>query len=163
MKMSTRVERENERGLRTVNREARGTLRRAGLKEGRENVVDPGADRKDGADRDIIFEIGRSVERIDCNTEARLGTEGFRQRRFLGKHRRHGDTAQRAPHQFVGDDVDVLLLIAVGIDAAILAGDACERPVPDQRGKLDRRGGDGLDHLTHRRAMRRPQRGPIEM
>src|SRR5207248_5589938 len=76
--VDTRVERDNERGLRTIDGEACRTLRRAGLKEGRQNVVAPGADRKDGADGDVVFEIGRSVERIDRDTEMRLGMQGFR-------------------------------------------------------------------------------------
>ena len=121
MKISTRrIEREHERGLRAVDDEACGALRRAGLEEGRENVVAPRADRKDGADRDVVFQVGRSVERIDRDTKRRLGIEGFRKRRFLGKDRGDRRSAQRAPHHFVGDDIDILLLIAVGIDAAVL-------------------------------------------
>ena len=81
------VEREHERGLRTVNNEAGGTLRRAGLEEGRKNVVAPGPDRKDGADRNVVFQIGRSVERIDRDAKRRIGIEGFGQRHFLGKNR----------------------------------------------------------------------------
>ena len=69
--------------------------------------------------------------------------------------------AQRAAHHFVGGDIDVLLLIAVGIDAAVLSGDARQRPIRDERGKIDRRGGDGLDHLAD--AVRRLRRRPIEM
>ena len=38
---------------------------------------------------------------------------------LLGKNRRDRGTSQRAPHHLVGGDVDVLLLIAVGIDAAV--------------------------------------------
>ena len=53
--------------------------------------------------------------------------------------------AQRAAHHFVGDDVHILLLIAVGIDAAILSDDAGQRSIRDQRGKIDRRGGNGGD------------------
>jgi len=57
----------------------------------------------------------------------------------------------------------VLLLIAVGIDVAVLASDARERPISDQCGKFDGRSGDGLDHLAQRGAMVRLQQGPIEM
>ena len=157
------VERENERGLRAVDGEACGALCRAGLEEGRDKVLSPGADRKDGTDRDVVFEIGRSVERIDRNTQRRLGAEGFRQRRFLGKNRRHRRSAQRAPHDFVGGDIDILLPVAVGIDAAIPSGDAGERSICDQRGKVDRGGGDGFDHFADRSALRRLRCEPIEM
>ena len=158
-----RVERENERRLRTVDGEACGTLRRAGLKEGREEVAAPGADRKDGADGDVVLQIGRSVERVDRDAEMRFGTQGFRQRGLLGKHRRHRGGAQCAPHHFVGDDIDVFLPIAVGIDAAILSGNAHQRSIRDQRGKLNGGGGDGFDHFAHRGAVRRLRSRPIEM
>ena len=59
--------------------------------------------------------------------ERRFGIEGFGQRRFLGEHGRDRRLAQRPPHHFIGQHVDVLLLVAVGIDAAILAGDADQR------------------------------------
>ena len=164
MKISTRaLKRENERGLRTVDDEACGALRRARLKEGRKKVVAPGADRKDGADRDIVVEVGRSVERIDRNTEWRCGTQGFRQFRFLGKNGRHRGAAQGAPYHFVGGDIDILLLVAVRIDAAVPSGNARERPVRDQPGKFDCSGGNGLDHVSKCSAVRRLQRGPIEM
>ena len=74
-----------------------------------------------------------------------------------------GGIAQRAPHHLVGGDIDILLLIAVGIDAAILSGDAGKRPIRDQRGKFDRSGGDGLDHVADRSAVRRLRCEPIEM
>ena len=122
-----------------------------------------GTDRKDGADRDVVFEIGRSVERIDRDAERRLGIEDFRQRRFLGEDRRDRGIAQRAAHHLVGGDIDILLLIAVGIDAAVPSGDAGQRSVGDQGGKIDRSGGNGLDHLADRGAMRRLRRGLIEM
>ena len=87
--MSTRAfERQHERGLRTVDDETGGALRGAGLEEGRQDVVAPGPDREDGPDRDVVFEIGRSIERIDRDAERRLGIEDFRKRRFLGKNRR---------------------------------------------------------------------------
>ena len=50
-----------------------------------------------------------------------------------------------------------------GIDAAIGSGNACQRPVGDQSGEIDRSGGNGRDHLADRSAMRRLRRGPIEM
>ena len=74
-----------------------------------------------------------------------------------------GACAQRAPHHFVGGDIDILLPVAVGIDAAISSGDARERPIGDQRGKFDRSGGDGLDHFADRSAVRRLRCEPIEM
>ena len=117
--MSTRpFEREHQRGLRTVDHETRSALRRAGLEEGGENVVAARADRKDGADRDVVFEVGRSVERIDRNAERRLGIEHFGQRRFLGQNRRNRRRAQRLAHHLVGGDIDILLQVAVGIGAA---------------------------------------------
>src|SRR5262249_53987659 len=58
--IDTRVERENERGLRTVDNETRSALRCAGLKEGRKDVVASRADRKNRTHRDVVFEIGRS-------------------------------------------------------------------------------------------------------
>ncbi len=63
----------------------------------------------------------------------------------------------------VGRDIDVLLLIAIGIDAAVLSGDADKRPIRDQLGKFGCRGGNGLDHVPKGSAMRRLRRGPIEM
>ena len=85
--VDTGIQREHERGLRTVNNEAGGTLRGAGLEERRQNVVAPGPDRKYGSDRNVVFQVSRSVERIDRNTERRVGIEGFGKRHFLGKNR----------------------------------------------------------------------------
>ena len=79
--------RDNQRGLRAVDDEARGALRRAGLEERRENIVSPGPDRKDRADRDVVFEVGGSIERVDRDAKRRIGIEGFGQRHFLGKNR----------------------------------------------------------------------------
>ena len=163
MKISTRVvERQHQRGLRPVDHEARGALRRAWLEEGGENIVAARADREDGSDRDVVFEIGRAIERIDRNAQRRAGIEDFRQFGFLRKDRRDRCGAQRAAHHLVGGKIDVLLLIAVGIDAAEPSGDAGQRPIGNQVGKLDRRGGDGLDHVGDRgpvgRARRRPDR-----
>src|SRR5258705_549674 len=109
-------------GLRTADDEAGGALRRSGLEEGRQNVIAPRTNRKDGAYRDVVFKIGRSVERIDRHAKWRLGIERFRQRRFLGENRSDRSPPQRLAHHFIGGDVAVLLLIAVGIDAAILSG-----------------------------------------
>jgi hypothetical protein len=81
--------------LRAVDGKTCRDLRGAGLEEGRDNVVTPRADREDGADRDVVFQIGRSVERIDRDTERRLGMQDFRQRRFLGEDSRNRRRAQR--------------------------------------------------------------------
>ena len=89
--------------------------------------------------------------------------QDFRQRRFLGEDSRDRRCAQRTPHQLVGDDIDILLLIAVGIDAAVPTGDARERPIGDQRGEFDRSRRDGLDHRADRSAVRRLQGRPIKM
>ena len=122
---------------------------RAGLEKGRQNVVAAGPDRKDGPDRNVVVQVSRSVERIDRNTKRRIGIEGFGKRHFLGKNRGDRRIAQRAAHHFVSDDVHVLLLIAVGIDAAILSGDAGQRSIRDQRRKIDRRGGNGSDGIAN--------------
>ena len=79
------VERQNQRGLGAVDHEARSTLRRARLEEGGDDIVAARANRKDGSDRDVVFEVGRSVERIDGDTERRLGIEHLRQIQFLGQ------------------------------------------------------------------------------
>ena len=157
------ADRENEFGLRAVNHEARGALRRAGLEEGREQVVSARTDREDGSDRDIVFEIGRSIERIDRNAERRLGIENFREFRFLRQDGRDGRDPQRAPHHPVGGQIDVLLPVAVGIDAAEPSGNSRQRPVGDEGGKLDRRGSDRLDHSSDRRPVRGLRHRPVEM
>ena len=74
-----------------------------------------------------------------------------------------GVPRKRAPYHFVGGDIDILLLVAVGVDAAVPSGNAGERPIRDQRGKFDRSGGNGLDHVSKCSAVRRLQCGPIEM
>ena len=81
------VVRKHQRGLRTVDNEPGGALRRAGLEEGRQNIVAPRTDRKDGTERNVVLEVGRPVERIDRDAKRRLGIERFRQRRFLGQNR----------------------------------------------------------------------------
>ena len=63
----------------------------------------------------------------------RRGIEDFRQLRLLGQNGGNRRAAQRAPHHVVGGDIDILLLVAVGIDAAVASGDAGQRPVGDQR------------------------------
>ena len=52
---------------------------------------------------------------------------------------------------FIGDDIHILLLIAVGIDAAILPGDTGQRSIRDERRKIDRRGGNGGERSYRRR------------
>jgi hypothetical protein len=73
------------------------------------------------------------------------------------------EATQRAPDQLVGGDIDVFLLIAVRVDAAIPSGDARERPICDQRSHFDCCGGNSLDHFTHRNAVRRLRRTAIKM
>ena len=134
-----------------------------GSKKVDKNVVAPRTNRKDGPDRDVVLEIGRSVERINRNAKRRLGIERFGQRRFLGKNRSDRSAQQRAAHHFIGDDIDVLLPVAVWIDAAILPGNAGQWTVRDQGRQADRSGGDGRDHLAHRSAMRRQRSRSFEM
>ena len=162
--MSTRpFERQHQRGLRPVDHKARGALRRAGLEEGGDDVVAARTDRKDRSDRDIVFEIGRSIERIDRNAERRPGIENFRQFRFLGQNGCNRRCAQRLAHHLVGGDIDILLQIAIGIDAAMPPGDAGQRPIGDEVGKIDRRRRKRLDHGGDRGPVRRVLHRAIEM
>ena len=66
-----------------------------------------------------------------------------------------GARAQRVAHHLVGGDIDVLLLIAVGIDAAMPSGNAGQRSIGDQVGKIDRSGRKRLDHGGDRGPVRR--------
>ena len=157
------VERENERGLRAVDDEARGALYRARLKEGRESVVSARTDRKDGSDRDIVRKVCRSIERVDRDAERRLGIEQFRYGQLFGHNRRDRACAQRVAHHRIGCKINILLLIAVGIDAAILSRDAGQRPVGDSSGKIDGRSCDRGNHCGNRGSVRRLRRRPIEM
>ena len=154
---------EDQAGLRPVDNETGGALRGAGLEEGRKDVVSPRTNRKDGADGNVVLEVGRAVERIDRYAERRLGIECFGQRYLLGQHRGNRGPLQRRSHDVVGRDVDVLLLVTVGIDAIDASGDSRQRPVGDERRKFDPRRRDRLDHLAHRSTMRRLRREPIEM
>ena len=65
---------------------------------------------------------------------------------------RHG--AQRAAHDVVGDDIDVLLKVAVGVHAIDRAGDAGKRPVRDPFSQIDARNGDRFDHCSDRGGLR---------
>jgi len=81
----------------------------------------------------------------------------------LGKNCRDRGIAQRAAHHFIGGDIDILLSIAIGVGASVLSGDAGQRSIRDQDGKIDRSGGDGLDHHSDRGAMRLLRSGSVEM
>ncbi len=50
------------------------------------------------------------------------GVEGFRQRGFLGKDSCNRCMTQCAAHQVIGGDIDILLLIAVGIGVTGASG-----------------------------------------
>ncbi len=157
------VERQDQRGLRAVNREPRGALRGAGLEEGGEHIVAARTDREDRSDRDIVFKIGRSIERIDRDAKRRPGIEHLRQFRFLGQNGGDRRDAQRTAHHLVGGEIDILLQIAVGIDAALPPGDAGQRPVGDEDGKVDRRSSDRLDHGGDRGPVRCVLHRAVEM
>ena len=162
--MSTRpFSASDQRGLRPVHHKACSALRRARLEESRNDVVAARADRKDCSDRDIVFEIGGSIERIDRNTERRSGVENLRQFRFLGQHGRNRRGAERVAHHLVGGNVDILLQIAVGIDPAKPPGNASQRPIGDKVGKADRRHRERLDHGGDRGTVRRILHRAIEM
>ena len=164
MKISTRaVMRQHQRGLRTVDHKARGALRRAGLEEGGNHIVAARTDREDGSDRNVVLEIGGAIQRIDRNAQRRCGVEDFGQFALFGQNGGDGGCGQRAAHHPVGGKIDILLRIAVGIDAAEAAGDAGQRTVGNQVGKLDRGGGDGLDHGGDRGAVGRLRARTIEM
>ena len=108
----------------------------------------------------------REPSRDSCKAQSSfvpLDTDTCRGSRCVREDRRNRRTAQRTPHHFVGDDVDVLLPIAVGIDATILSGDARERSICNQRGEFDCSGGNGLDHRTNRDAMRDLRNRSIKM
>src|ERR1700719_3988494 len=53
------IQRKHKRGLRTVNNEAGGALRGAGLEKSRQDVIAPGPDRKDGPDRNVVVQVSR--------------------------------------------------------------------------------------------------------
>ena len=91
------------------------------------------------------------------------GSSSSGTRQFLGQDRGHRATAERPAHDGIGDKIDILLRIAVGIDATILSGDADQRTVGDNGGKIDGRSRDRGDHRGDRGSLRRLQRRPIEM
>ena len=77
------VECQHQRGLRPVDHEASGALRGTGFEESGKNVATARADREDGSNRDIVFEIGGSVEWIDRNAQPRAIIEDFGSLGFL--------------------------------------------------------------------------------
>ena len=157
------VERQHQRGLRAINHEARRALRRARLEEGGEHVVAARPDREDGADRNIVFQIGRSIERIDRNAKRRVRIENSGSSDSSDRMAATGESAARRRITSSAAMIDVLLLIAVGIDAARSPGDAGQRPVRDQVGKLDRRDCQSLDHGGDRSAVRGLRRRLVKM
>jgi len=131
--IDARVEREHQRGLRTV--DDRNLPRHCavpGFKEGREDIIAPGGRIEKMVPTEMfVFEVGRSVERIDRDAERRP-----RQLRISGsatssekKLLRPG--ASRKARRIISSAATSIsfLLIAVGIGAAIPAGDARQRPI----------------------------------
>ena len=157
------IERQNQRGLRAVNHKARGALRRAGLEEGRDDVVATRTNRKDRSNRNIVFKIGRSIERIDRDAERRRSIENLRQFRLFGQNGCNRRSAQRVAHHLVGGNIDILLQIAIGIDAAMSSGDAGQWSIGNEVGKIDRCHRKRLDHSGDRGPVRRVLHRAIEM
>ena len=134
-----------------------------GSKKVESEVVAARTDRKDRADRNIVFKVGRPVKRIDRDTERCPGIEDFRQLRLLGQNGCNRCCAQRAAHHLVGGDIDILLQIAIGIDAAMSSGDAGQWSIGNEVGKVDRCRRKRLDHGGDRGPVRRVLRRAIEM
>ena len=104
------VERENERGLRAIDDEARGALRRAGLKEGRENVVAACGRIEKMVPTEMLF--SRLADPSSGSIATQSGASGssdFGQRDFLGHESpATGRVAQRAAHHRIGSEIDDL-------------------------------------------------------
>ena len=145
------VERQHQRGLRTVDHEARGALRRAGLEEGREHIVTARRIEK-MVPTEIL--LSRLADPSSGSMATQSGASGSRISGSASSSDRIAATgAARRARRIIASaaTIDILLPITVGIDAAVLSGDAGQRPIGDQRGKLDRGG---------RRSHRSPRRPP---
>ena len=144
--IDTLVERQQQTGLRTIDEETGGALCGAGLEEGRDDIAAARPDREDRTDRDIVLQVCRTIERIERDTDRRVGVQDFRQLRLLGHQSGDGRFQQRIAHHAIGGDVDVLLRIAVGIGAAGQTGHSGQRPRGDQPRKILGGRGKRLDH-----------------
>ncbi len=149
------LRREDDRGLRPVDHEARGQLIAALLQEMRFRVAALGQqrqDREDRADGDIGIDVGGAVDRVHGDGKRRLGIEHQRFVQLLRKHDRDRRAPQGADEKLVADDVELLLHVAAAVDLADrrggVAGEGAER---DHIGHLDCGAGDLMDERGNRR------------
>ena len=133
--MHALAHRQHELGGRPIHRITGGDLLAPGLQEvvlGRFGVVGRVAQhREDGADRDVHVDVGRAVERIEQQQEATLGIVERDLVHRLDLFRGHSGKVA-APlvglqQDLVGDDVELLLRLALHVVGAGLAEHAGER------------------------------------
>ena len=114
--------------MRAVDCIARRDLFAPGPEEGGRRAGGRGRiERKDRADWRVGVDVGRAVQRIDGDRDQPLGFHRqdlvFLFRSEIGD----GRSLQRAQHRIVGEDIEILLRVAVGIGLA--------RRLPERAGK----------------------------
>ena len=122
-------------------------LLRAGLQDGRDRIGDRrlvAEDREDRADADRDVEVRRAVERIEDHAVLSALAAAAENRRLLVLLRGDdgdGAAVAEARHQdVVGDDVELLLRLAVDVGAAVVAEHVFDPGVAHLGG--DRLGGE---------------------
>ncbi len=144
------AEGEDQRQLRPVDENAGRQLVAALLQKGSLAVVQCREDREDRADRHVDIDIGRAIERVDCQRQPATGMERHDLRLFLGGIEGHVGLAGGLGEQAVGVNVERMLRIAAGIVArAIQAFDASE-PLLDRLVQRQGRRRQMANKLRHR-------------
>ena len=140
--MRAAAERQHQRQLRPVDEEAGAELVHPGLQKsgGRIGIRRASCreEREDRADRQVGVDVGGAVERIDGEGQRRGAVEQHRLLQFLGRIERDRRMPHGVEEDVVGEDVEILLVVAVGIGAARTGEGGAQRAVVDGVADLDR-------------------------
>ncbi len=146
--MRSAAQREHQRELRAIDEKAGRKLLVPRLEKSGGGIVARAAQGwehgEDRADRDVGLDVRRTVERVDCNRQRRVLVEQHRLIQFFRNIERDRRVTHGVEKDVIGENVEVLLGVAVGIGATIRCPGRCaERALVDRVADTDR----GARHL----------------
>ena len=140
--MRAAAQRQHQRQLRPVDEEAGPELVHSCLQKSGGRICVRHAscreERENGADRHVDVDAGGAVERIKGDGERRAAVEQHRLLQFFGRIERDRRMPHGVEEDVVGEDVEVLLVVAGGVGAARTCEGGAQRAVADRVADLDR-------------------------
>ena len=151
--MRAGADRERKRRLRPIKKDARCALLVSGLEKVACGVfsrmrVQHGEHRADGQ---VDLDVGGAVERVERDQIGAVGLQGRHVLALFGCEGGDRTIREGARERLVGEDVEQLLSVAVGIDADGLMQFPAERPATNAIRNLGRRRGQRRDQMRESR------------